>query len=81
MLILYFFSRLQETLERLAKKLESVYEASGGKKINIISHSMGGLLVKCFMALHSDVRSQIFSLVNVLLFFSFPSLVNDLLVT
>ncbi|MBA0839911.1 hypothetical protein Goarm_005601, partial [Gossypium armourianum] len=47
-------NRLQETMDRLAAKLESVYEASGGKKINVISHSMGGLLVKCFMGLHSD---------------------------
>lgn len=48
-------NRLPETLERLAAKLESAYNASGGKKINIISHSMGGLLVKCFMCLHSDI--------------------------
>ncbi|XP_059657875.1 lecithin-cholesterol acyltransferase-like 4 [Cornus florida] len=48
-------NRFQETLERLAAKLEAVYTASGGKKINIISHSMGGLLVKCFMCLHSDI--------------------------
>lgn len=48
-------NRFQETLERFNAKLESVYTASGGKKINIISHSMGGLLVKCFMCLHSDV--------------------------
>jgi len=48
-------NRLPETLERLAAKLELVYNASGGKKINIISHSMGGLLVKCFMSLHSDI--------------------------
>ncbi|KAF9668189.1 hypothetical protein SADUNF_Sadunf15G0103400 [Salix dunnii] len=48
-------NRLPETLERLANKLESVYQASGGKKISIISHSMGGLLVKCFMSLHSDI--------------------------
>ncbi|XP_050233778.1 lecithin-cholesterol acyltransferase-like 4 [Mercurialis annua] len=48
-------NRLPETLERFAKKLELVYKASGGKKINIISHSMGGLLVKCFMSLHSDI--------------------------
>ncbi|CAH9145709.1 unnamed protein product [Cuscuta epithymum] len=47
--------RFHETLERLAAKMESVYIASGGKKINIISHSMGGLLVKCFLALHSDI--------------------------
>nr|XP_011460469.1 PREDICTED: lecithin-cholesterol acyltransferase-like 4 isoform X1 [Fragaria vesca subsp. vesca] len=48
-------NRLKETLDRLAAKLEEIYNASGGKKINIISHSMGGLLVKCFMCLHSDV--------------------------
>ncbi|KAE8655601.1 Lecithin-cholesterol acyltransferase-like 4 [Hibiscus syriacus] len=48
-------NRLQERMDCLAAKLESVYNASGGKKINIISHSMGGLLVKCFMGLHSDI--------------------------
>ncbi|XP_028785180.1 lecithin-cholesterol acyltransferase-like 4 [Neltuma alba] len=48
-------NRLPETLDRLAAKLESVYNAAGGKKINIISHSMGGLLVKCFMCLRSDI--------------------------
>ncbi|XP_047971885.1 lecithin-cholesterol acyltransferase-like 4 [Salvia hispanica] len=48
-------NRLQETLDRLAAKLESVYTASGGRKINIISHSMGGLLTKCFMSLHPDI--------------------------
>nr|DAD43891.1 TPA_asm: hypothetical protein HUJ06_002121 [Nelumbo nucifera] len=48
-------NRFQETMDRFTAKLESVYNASGGKKINIISHSMGGLLVKCFMCLHSDV--------------------------
>ncbi|KAJ6823771.1 lecithin-cholesterol acyltransferase-like 4 [Iris pallida] len=48
-------NRLQETLDRFLKKLESVYTLSGGKKITLISHSMGGLLVKCFMCLHSDI--------------------------
>lgn len=48
-------NRFQETIDRLAEKLESVYTASGGKRINIITHSMGGLLVKCFMSLHSDI--------------------------
>ncbi|XAR56176.1 Phospholipase A(1) [Bertholletia excelsa] len=48
-------NRFQETLDCLAAKLESVFTASGGKKINVISHSMGGLLVKCFMSLHSDI--------------------------
>ncbi|PIN24798.1 Lecithin:cholesterol acyltransferase (LCAT)/Acyl-ceramide synthase [Handroanthus impetiginosus] len=48
-------NRFQETIDRLASKLESVYTASGGRKITIISHSMGGLLTKCFMSLHSDI--------------------------
>ncbi|KAG4917514.1 hypothetical protein JHK85_055795 [Glycine max] len=48
-------NRLQETMDRLAAKLESIYNAAGGKKINIITHSMGGLLVKCFMCLQSDI--------------------------
>lgn len=48
-------NRFPEAMEELAKRLEAVFTASGGKKINIISHSMGGLLVKCFMCLHSDV--------------------------
>ncbi|GAB2234399.1 hypothetical protein Droror1_Dr00003651 [Drosera rotundifolia] len=48
-------NRLQETMDRFAAKLESVYNASGGKKINIITHSMGGILVKCFLSLHPDI--------------------------
>ncbi|XP_077219504.1 alpha/beta-Hydrolases superfamily protein [Tasmannia lanceolata] len=48
-------NRLQETLDRFSAKLDTVYASSGGKKINIITHSMGGLLVKCFMCLRSDV--------------------------
>lgn len=48
-------NRLKETMDRLAEKLEAIYTASGGKKINVITHSMGGLLVKCFMSLHSDI--------------------------
>ncbi|CAO2822635.1 unnamed protein product [Amaranthus hypochondriacus] len=48
-------NRLHETMERFAAKLESIYTASGGKRINIISHSMGGILVKCFMSLHADM--------------------------
>ncbi|KAF7003209.1 hypothetical protein CFC21_018568 [Triticum aestivum] len=48
-------NRLSETLDKFSKKLESVYTASGEKKINLITHSMGGLLVKCFMSLHGDV--------------------------
>ncbi|MQM20376.1 hypothetical protein Taro_053394 [Colocasia esculenta] len=48
-------NRLEETMNRFSKKLESAYTASGGKKLNIITHSMGGLLVRSFMSLHTDV--------------------------
>lgn len=48
-------------MDKFSAKLESAYASSGGKKINIITHSMGGLLVKCFMSLHSDV-SELFPL-------------------
>lgn len=48
-------NRLKETMDRLVERLEAIYSASGGKKINVITHSMGGLLVKCFMSLHSNI--------------------------
>lgn len=54
-----FMNRSEETMARLAARLEDIYNASGGKKISIISHSMGGLLVKCFMSLRSDVMSLV----------------------
>jgi phospholipase A1 len=44
-------------MEKFQEKLETVYNAAGKKKLTIITHSMGGLLVKCFMSLHMDVRS------------------------
>jgi poly(3-hydroxyalkanoate) synthetase len=43
-------------MERLRKKLETIFEASGGKKVDIVSHCMGGLLVKSFLALHHEVN-------------------------
>jgi len=48
-------NRLAEHMEKFKVKLESMYEASGGKKANIVSHSMGGILVKSFLALHPDI--------------------------
>ncbi|KAG0564382.1 hypothetical protein M758_8G102500 [Ceratodon purpureus] len=48
-------NRLGETMDRMKVKLETMYEASGGRKVDIITHSMGGLVVKSFLALHPEV--------------------------
>lgn len=48
--------RTDKVIEGLKAKLETAYKASGNRKVNIISHSMGGILVLCFMSLHKDVR-------------------------
>ncbi|KAL6142998.1 hypothetical protein ACLB2K_061273 [Fragaria x ananassa] len=49
---------IDKLMEDLKVKLETAYKASGGRKVNIISHSMGGLLVMCFMSLHHEVFSK-----------------------
>ncbi|XP_073112117.1 phospholipase A(1) LCAT3 isoform X3 [Elaeis guineensis] len=51
-------NRIDKTLDDLRVKLESAYKASGGKKVNIISHSMGGLLLRCFISLYNDVFAK-----------------------
>lgn len=48
-------NRLQETLDRFSAKLESIFISSGRRKVNLVTHSMGGLLVRCFLSLHGDV--------------------------
>ncbi|KAL9263105.1 Phospholipase A(1) LCAT3-like protein [Drosera capensis] len=48
-------NRVDKSMKGLKAKLETAYKASGGRKVNIISHSMGGLLVSCFLSLHPDV--------------------------
>jgi hypothetical protein len=53
--ILALFGRIDKAMVGLRTKLETAYRTSGGKKVNIISHSMGGLLVRCFMAMNHDV--------------------------
>ncbi|KAI3459118.1 hypothetical protein Pfo_015781 [Paulownia fortunei] len=50
-------NRIGQLMDGLKEKLEAAYKASGGRKVNIISHSMGGLLVSCFISLHSDIFS------------------------
>lgn len=56
----------------LHEKLKAAYKASGGRKVNLISHSMGGLLILCFISRHSDVSLS--SLVTSLImnFVSYP---------
>ncbi|KAL6577959.1 Phospholipase A(1) lcat3 [Orobanche minor] len=51
-------NRIDQLLDGLKEKLEAAYRVSGGRKVNIISHSMGGLLVSCFISLHSDIFSR-----------------------
>ncbi|XP_047329058.1 phospholipase A(1) LCAT3-like [Impatiens glandulifera] len=51
-------NRIDTIIDGLKEKIEKAYEASGGRKVNIISHSMGGLLVTCFLSLHKDVFSK-----------------------
>lgn len=49
--------RIAQIMDGLKERLVTAYKASGGRKVNLISHSMGGLLVSCFISLHSDVCS------------------------
>ncbi|XP_071685789.1 phospholipase A(1) LCAT3 [Rutidosis leptorrhynchoides] len=51
-------NRIDQLMDGLKEKLETAYNAAGGRKVNLISHSMGGLLVSCFISLHSDVFSK-----------------------
>ncbi|XP_073356629.1 phospholipase A(1) LCAT3 [Aegilops tauschii subsp. strangulata] len=51
-------NRIDKAMAGLRAKLETAYKASGGKKVNIISHSMGGLLVRCFMSMNHDIFSK-----------------------
>jgi len=51
------FDRMDKLMDGLKLKLETAYKASGGRKVNIISHSMGGVLILCFMSLYRDVST------------------------
>ncbi|CAI5514406.1 unnamed protein product [Closterium sp. Naga37s-1] len=44
-------NRLPETLDRLRARLEAIVAASG-RRVDVVTHSMGGLLFKSFVALH-----------------------------
>ncbi|CAG9462812.1 unnamed protein product [Pedinophyceae sp. YPF-701] len=49
-------NRLQAQLDRLQARLEGAVRRSGGRRASVVSHSMGGLLVKCLLA----ERPQVF---------------------
>ncbi|PKA49924.1 Phospholipase A(1) LCAT3 [Apostasia shenzhenica] len=51
-------NRIDKAIAGLKLKLQTAYKTSGGRKVNIISHSMGGLLIRCFMYLHKDVFTK-----------------------
>ncbi|GJP31658.1 hypothetical protein CLOM_g14718 [Closterium sp. NIES-68] len=49
-------NRLPETLERLRARLEAIVAATG-RRVDVVTHSMGGLLFKSLAALHpADVK-------------------------
>lgn len=45
-------------MDGLKAKLETAIKASGGRKVNLISLFIGGLLVSCFMSLHNDMYAH-----------------------
>ncbi|KAK6289526.1 hypothetical protein POUND7_001067 [Theobroma cacao] len=76
-------NRIDKLMEGLKVKLETAHKASGGRKVNIISHSMGGLLVLCFLSLHNDVFSKYVNkwITIACPFQGAPGCVNDSLLT
>ncbi|KAG8390722.1 hypothetical protein BUALT_Bualt01G0113000 [Buddleja alternifolia] len=76
-------NRIGQLMDGLKEKLEAAYKASGGRKVNIISHSMGGLLVSCFIALHSDIFSRYVNkwITIATPFQGAPGCINDTLLT
>ncbi|KAL1290820.1 hypothetical protein HN51_059345 [Arachis hypogaea] len=51
-------NRIDKLMDGLKVKLKTAYKASGGRKVNLISHSMGGIMILCFLSLHRDMRLQ-----------------------
>ncbi|KAG2273218.1 hypothetical protein Bca52824_067773 [Brassica carinata] len=51
-------NRIDQLMLGLKKKLETAYKTSGERKVTIISHSMGGVMVSCFMFLYPEVFSK-----------------------
>lgn len=75
--------RIDKLMDGLKTKLESAYKASGGRQVSIITHSMGGLLVQCFLSLHSDLFAKYVKkwIVIACPFQGAPGSINDSLLT
>ncbi|CAA3001265.1 phospholipase A(1) LCAT3 [Olea europaea subsp. europaea] len=76
-------NRIGKAMNGLHEKLKAAYKASGGRKVNLISHSMGGLLILCFISHHSDVFSQYVNkwITIATPFQGAPGCINDTLLT
>ncbi|CAL0303276.1 unnamed protein product [Lupinus luteus] len=76
-------NRIDKLMEGLKVKLETAYKKSGGRKVNLISHSMGGILILCFMSLHNDLFSKYVKkwICMACPFQGAPGCVNDALLT
>ncbi|XP_051121454.1 phospholipase A(1) LCAT3-like [Andrographis paniculata] len=76
-------NRIGQLMDGLKEKLETAYKASGGRRVNIISHSMGGLLVSCFISLHSEIFSKYVSkwITIATPFQGAPGCINDAMLT
>ncbi|CAN0859840.1 Phospholipase A(1) LCAT3 [Linum grandiflorum] len=71
-------NRISNSMEGLKAKLETAYEASGNRKVNIITHSMGGLLVSCFMSLYNATLMLMFHCCSCI---GAPGCINDSILT
>ncbi|KAL8122434.1 hypothetical protein AgCh_018963 [Apium graveolens] len=76
-------NRIGKTMDDLKEKLETAYKASGGRKVNLITHSMGGLLVMCFISLHNEIFSKYVNkwIAVACPFQGAPGCINDTLLT
>ncbi|CAN0859846.1 Phospholipase A(1) LCAT3 [Linum grandiflorum] len=75
-------NRISNSMEGLKAKLETAYEASGNRKVNIITHSMGGLLVSCFMSLYNDsFKATLMLMFHCCSCIGAPGCINDSILT
>ncbi|CAI5472950.1 unnamed protein product [Closterium sp. Yama58-4] len=75
-------NRLPESLDRLRARLEAIVAASG-RRVDVVTHSMGGLLFKSFVALHpADAKRLVRKWVSIAApFRGAPGFIMDTLLT